>query len=664
MRNHYNPFLRGLKKLLPLAVTALIGSGTANAQVPPNATQYLFSAYQEPYAPITGTQVTNVEGDDANQPNIPIGFAFPFCTGTYSMLNACSNGFLALSNISTNTLSNTASEAGNYGPMMMPLWDDLNGSPNGDAFYQTTGTAPNRVFTFEWRSWRWTWSAAGNNIVSFQVKLFESGRIEYHYNEGPDPVGGSPSATIGIARNSTDYQTLTNTTTSPGISTATFIDNLTIRPISGQVYCWDKPLPNNAGIFAISEPTSAICLGTHTVKAQMKNFGGNTISNVTINWSINGIMQPAIPFSTPIPVGGSSGLITLGNVNFPTSSTTLKIQAWTSSPNGGTDPEPGNDSFAVSRKALDPPGAIVYYETSRVCPGDSVMLYAPTGPNFTYQWELDATPIPGGTASSYYAKQDGFYSVTINNPGCKAQSVFHKITVKPLSVELGPNLITCETIPPIEIDAGEPGARYVWSTGDTTQTIPVGEGYNKYWVEVTLGQMCKASDTIESTIEPLPDINGISFVNVGNTYFFAPGGPTNVASYLWSFGDGATDTVANPIHTYAIPGPYNVSLTVYNSCGEDTAKISDLPVKVDDITGAQMAIYPNPANDVVYIQTTDAYRINSIKVFNTLGAVVKELKIEREKLVTVDIHNLPPGSYNLLINTDSGVASKLFQVVR
>lgn len=664
MTNNHNPFLKVLRKTLPLAVAALLGTGTANAQVPPNAVQYLFSAYQEPYVPINGTQASNVEGDDVNQANIPIGFAFPFCTGTYTQLNAGSNGFLNLSNISTNTLSNSAGDAGAYGPIMMPLWDDLNGSPNGDAFYQTTGTAPNRVFTFEWKSWKWTWSAGGNNIIAFQVKLFESGRIEFHYNEGPDPVGGFPSATIGIARNSTDYQTLTNTSTSPGISTGTFIDNLTVRPVSGQVYCWDKPLPNNAGVSAITEPTSAICLGNHTVKAQLKNFGGNTINNVTINWSVNGIMQPAVNYSTPIPVGGSSGIIPLSNVNFPMSAATLNIQAWTSAPNGNTDPEPGNDSAAISRKALDPPGAIVYYETSRVCPGDSVLLYAPTGPNFTYQWEFNATAMPNETASSVYAKKDGFYSVTINNPGCKAQSVFHKITVLPLQVELGPNLITCETIPPIEIDAGEPGARYVWNTGDTTQTIPVGEGYHKYWVEVTLGQDCKTSDTIEATIEPLPDINGISFVNVGNTYFFAPGGPTNVASYLWSFGDGATDTVPNPIHTYAIPGPYNVNLTVYNSCGEDTAKISDLPVKVDEIISGQMAIYPNPANDVLYVQTTDIYRINSIKVFNTLGAAVLERKANGEKLVTIDIHSLPPGSYNLLINTESGITSKLFQIVR
>ncbi|MCD6063030.1 MAG: hypothetical protein K0R82_941 [Flavipsychrobacter sp.] len=501
MKNQYSPLLKALKQTFCVAVAALALPLAANSQVPPNATQYLFSAYQGTFTPISGgTQATGVEGDDVNQQNIPIGFSFPFCTGNYTVLNAASNGFLSLSNANTNTLTNSSGNANSFGPLMMPLWDDLNGSPNGDAFYQTTGTAPNRVFTFEWRSWRWTWSASGNNIIAFQVKLFETGRIEFHYNDGIDPVGGSPSATIGIARNGTDYQTLTNTTAAPGISTATFIDNLTIRPASGQVYAWDKPLPNNTGVSAIIEPTAAICVGTHTAKVQVKNYGGNAINNVVINWSVNGMIQNPVTYSTTIPVGGTSGTITLGNILFPSSYANMHIQAWTSSPNGNTDPEPGNDSATISRKALDPPGAIVYYTTSRVCPGDSVELTAPTGTDFTYQWELDADAIPGATNSSFYAKVDGFYSVTVKNPGCKTQSVFHKITVKPLHVDLGPDLVTCATIPPIELDAGEPGSRYLWNTGDTTQTVPVADGFNKYWVEVKLGSVCVASDTVEAAI--------------------------------------------------------------------------------------------------------------------------------------------------------------------
>lgn len=34
------------------------------------------------------------------------------------------------------------------------------------------------------------------------------------------------------------------------------------------------------------------------------------------------------------------------------------------------------------------------------------------------------------------------------------------------------------------------------------------------------------------------------------------------SSYLWDFGDGQTSTDANPVHTYAAPGTYQVKLIV------------------------------------------------------------------------------------------------------
>lgn len=41
-------------------------------------------------------------------------------------------------------------------------------------------------------------------------------------------------------------------------------------------------------------------------------------------------------------------------------------------------------------------------------------------------------------------------------------------------------------------------------------------------------------------------------------------------NWLWDFGDGATDTVPNPSHTYTSPGIYNVKLVVSNTIGSDS----------------------------------------------------------------------------------------------
>ncbi len=45
-------------------------------------------------------------------------------------------------------------------------------------------------------------------------------------------------------------------------------------------------------------------------------------------------------------------------------------------------------------------------------------------------------------------------------------------------------------------------------------------------------------------------------------------------AYLWSFGDGITSTVANPIHTYAAAGAYTVTLSAVNALGSSSASHS------------------------------------------------------------------------------------------
>jgi PKD repeat protein len=57
----------------------------------------------------------------------------------------------------------------------------------------------------------------------------------------------------------------------------------------------------------------------------------------------------------------------------------------------------------------------------------------------------------------------------------------------------------------------------------------------------------------------IPNING-STVSLSNT-------STNATSYSWNFGDGTTNTGANPTHTYIADGIYTITLTAANNCG-------------------------------------------------------------------------------------------------
>jgi PKD repeat protein len=71
-------------------------------------------------------------------------------------------------------------------------------------------------------------------------------------------------------------------------------------------------------------------------------------------------------------------------------------------------------------------------------------------------------------------------------------------------------------------------------------------------------------------------------------------------SYLWDFGDGATSTEANPVHTYAVGGPYTVKLTATNVTGSSSTSQAAF-VTADVLTEAMLqgGAWKVPAKDMV-----------------------------------------------------------------
>lgn len=104
---------------------------------------------------------------------------------------------------------------------------------------------------------------------------------------------------------------------------------------------------NDAGIIRIDSPTT-FCVGaTKNIYATVKNNGMNQISSVNINWSVDGVLKPVIPYTSLLDTingtGSNTALINLGPVAF-TNSTGKVIRAWTSLPNGVIDTLAKNDS--------------------------------------------------------------------------------------------------------------------------------------------------------------------------------------------------------------------------------------------------------------------------------------------------------------------------------
>lgn len=120
---------------------------------------------------------------------------------------------------------------------------------------------------------------------------------------------------------------------------------------------------------------------------------------------------------------------------------------------------------------------------------------------------------------------------------------------------------------------------YYWDLGNgTTSTLtdPSGSYISAGTYTCTLTAYSGGSSstrTMVITVYPSPTV---SFFCTDTAV--CPGEPTSFVStsilgtsgagtYFWSFGDGATSTLASPSHTYATSGSYNVTLIVTNSSG-------------------------------------------------------------------------------------------------
>lgn len=108
------------------------------------------------------------------------------------------------------------------------------------------------------------------------------------------------------------------------------------------IQIYDLP-PIDAAAVELAEPVSPASAGFQDVKVRIANLGASILNNVTINWSIDGIAQTPILYSTPMLSLDTSAAITLGSYNFSIGVTNIRV--FTSAPNGLSDTINSNDTL-------------------------------------------------------------------------------------------------------------------------------------------------------------------------------------------------------------------------------------------------------------------------------------------------------------------------------
>ena len=293
---------------------------------------------------------------------LPIGFTFAYNGNNFDVFGVNADGWIAFgqsalapSSVNMNTSSATAPiSATSTAPAALQnrvcaFGRGISAQPIARLRYKTMGTAPNRTLVVEWRNYKRSGGGANTDTLNFQIRLTEtSNTVEFIYGKMKISSANGTTVQVGLrGQANTDFNNRTTTTnwaatTAGGANNSTCTISTTNYPASGLSFIWKPPLADDAGVTMINSPAAIISSGLQKIAVTIKDFGTDSLKNVTIKWSINGMLQSPYTWSGAIAHGATSGPDTIGTYTFNSGYYTIK--AWTYNPNLGADLNNANDT--------------------------------------------------------------------------------------------------------------------------------------------------------------------------------------------------------------------------------------------------------------------------------------------------------------------------------
>jgi hypothetical protein len=315
------------------------------------------------------------------------------------------------------------------------------------------------------------------------------------------------------------------------------------------------------------------------------------------------------------------------------------------------------DSITVNVNALP---AVNLGNDITACAGGPVLLDAGVA-GMTYNWNT------GDTTQTIFATTTGVFAVTATDSlGCSAtDSVNVSFSALPL-VNLGNDTTLCGGS--VTLDAGTGGNIFIWSTGDSTQTI-VAASTALYGVTVTDSLGCSSTDSVLVTINAIPVVS-LSLTQDTlcdqDSLFVLLGSPAG-GTFGGAFVSGNTfDPVAAGVGTHVV----YYTFTDANGCSAtDSATVIVDPctgVAENVFNGSIFTVYPNPNNGFFNLAITNAnYAELSIQVYTVLGQVVYSDMVSNvtgDVIRPIDLTNFANGAYYVKVTT--GAATQTVKVMK
>ncbi len=395
----------------------------------------------------------------------------------------------------------------------------------------------------------------------------------------------------------------------------------------------------NPVFYSVATPVVATTSYTYCQGATATVLSATALTGNTLRWYTQAIGGT---YTTTAPV--------------PSTTTAGTYTYYVSQANAGND-ESMRAAITVTVNALPATPVITASGSTTFCTGGSVDLTSSAASGNV--WSTNAT------AATITVATTGNYTVTVTDAnGCSSVSA-------PISVNVSnapaPTISASSTqacsgdVVTVTSSAAD---SYLWSTGDTTQTIQVTATAAVY-VTVTNANACDGvgqSATTNITFTATPTAAG-SFTSAGNVVTFT-NTSTGATSYSWDFGDFTNSSATAPAHAYAANGAYTAVLTAINGNCTDTLTFEiSIEVGIEENNSMSFEVYPNPANAQVLVafeNNTEA----SVTILDAMGRVVFAQAINEigSQVLPINVSELASGSYTVQIISDNQVGVKRLMI--
>jgi hypothetical protein len=295
------------------------------------------------------------------------------------------------------------------------------------------------------------------------------------------------------------------------------------------------------------------------------------------------------------------------------------------------------------------PNITANFTPTLLCVGKTATISA-TGAT-SYVWDTGATT----SSTTVSPAVSTSYTVTgTDNNGCANTDI---VTVNVNTVTIGvPATVSVCLGNTVSITAAN-AVSYLWSTNAMFPTIYVVPTANTtYSVNAVDIHGCELQASVPVTVIPKPTVNitpSKAVICQGESSNLTAAG--NGDTFLWNNGSTGSSITVKP----AFDLPYGYTVTASSAAGCSSS--ATFTLQVNKCTGLQEVTYwgnlqisPNPSAGVFNISTSDANTNSNVKVYNTIGKLIRSESIVSEN-TRIDLESEASGVYIVYVTSNNKV---------